>query len=672
MNDNQDYKNYLDLVREMNVHFYRYHVLDAPTISDAEYDLMVRRLRGLEKEHPEWVTVDSPSQRAGGEPLQKFQKSRHPGPILSLANVFSNDEIISWYDRILKLDSRVSNTGFVLEPKIDGLTVVLHYKRGHFFLGTTRGDGEIGEVITPNLRTVKSIPLRIPVNPTDAHVPENFVIRGEVFINKSDFIKLNKCLEENGERTYQNPRNTAAGSLRQLNSSLTAERPLTFLSYAIVSSSEEMPGTQISLLHTLRDIGFPVTNDYEFCTGINNLLDKLDRWSERRDSLPYEIDGVVIKVNDLALANSLGFVGKDPRGAIAYKFPARESSTTLRDVRLAVGRTGVITPNAVLEPVEIGGVVIKQATLHNFDFIREKDIRIGDRVLIKRAGEVIPYVLGPIVDARNGTEVPVALPTTCPSCGSAIRKYPGEIALYCINSGCKAQLVRNIEHFASKSGMDIAGLGPNIVEQLVEEGLVKDIADLYYLSSNQLLALEGFARRKTENILSAIDASRQQPFARLITALGIHGVGEVIARDLASRFQNLDGLMSADEYSLQNMDGIGPNIAQAVVNWFQTIENREVIARLKNAGIWPENQKEAYTGSSLAGMTFVVTGTLQNFTRELIKEFIIQNGGIPSDSISKKTNFLVVGENAGSKLEKAKSLGIQIISEDELIKMASG
>lgn len=672
MENDLQYQEYLTLVREMNAHFYRYHVLDDPTISDAEYDLMVQRLREMEKEHPDWVTADSPSQRAGGEPLQKFEKSRHPGPILSLSNAFSKDEIISWYNRILKLDARVGKTGFILEPKIDGLTVVLHYKRGELFLGTTRGDGEIGEVITPNLRTVKAIPLRIPVNSTDLHVPDDFVVRGEVFINKSEFVELNKYLAENGDKTYQNPRNTAAGSLRQLNSALTAARPLTFLSYAIVSSSEEMPGTQMDLLGTLRDIGFPVTSDYEFCAGISEIVEKLDQWQERRDALPYEIDGVVIKVNDLALADSLGYVGKDPRGAVAYKFPAREISTTLKGVRLAVGRTGVITPNAVLEPVEIGGVVIKQATLHNFDFIREKDIRIGDRVLIKRAGEVIPYVLGPIVNARVGTEVPVTLPRNCPSCGSAIRQYPGEVALYCVNSRCKAQLVRNIEHFVSKSAMDINGLGPNIVERLVEEGYIKGIADLYYLSSDQLLALEGFAKKKTENILSSIDASRQQPLDRLITALGIHGVGESIARDLAKRFVNLDGLMNADEYSLQHMDGIGPNIAQAVVNWFQTKENREVIARLKNAGIWPENQNGSPTGSSLAGITFVVTGILQNFSRESVKEFIIQNGGIPSNAISKKTNFLVVGENAGSKLEMAKGLGIKIISEDELIKMASG
>jgi len=662
---------YERLKREINFHNYRYHVLDSPLISDYEFDQMMARLREIEAAHPEWVTPDSPSQRSGGPPLERFNKVRHPRPILSLANAFTLEDVRAWYERLVRLDERVRRADYVVEPKIDGLTVVLHYHQGQFVLGATRGDGEVGEDITVNLRTVRALPLRIPVEVGAPHPPERLVVRGEAFITIKDFEELNRRLIEAGEKPYLNPRNTAAGSLRQLDPSLTASRPLTLLTYAIVDASGEVPGTQWETLQFLRELGFPVTKEAEYCANLDAVLEACSRWLEKRDTLPFEADGVVIKINDLRLQEALGVVGKDPRGMLAFKFPAREVSTILQDIEVSVGRTGVLTPTAVLEPVEIGGVIVKQATLHNFDYIAEKDIRIGDRVLVKRAGDVIPYVVGPIVEARTGKERIFEPPRICPACGQPVQHYEGEVAWYCVNAACPAQIIRNVEHFVSRSAMDITGLGIKIVEQLVNKGLVRDVADLYYLKKADLLTLEGFADKKAENILRAIEASRNRPLARLINALGIHGVGEVMAATLASVYPDLEALSRATAEELQQIEGIGPNIAQSIVDWFARPTNRKVLEKLKAAGVWPVERKETLTEQPLplSGLVFVVTGTLKRFSREEVKEFIQAHGGKVSESVSRNTNYLVVGENPGSKLERAKALNVPIISEEDLVAM---
>ncbi|MRR37501.1 NAD-dependent DNA ligase LigA, partial [bacterium] len=451
-------------------------------------------------------------------------------PILSLANAFGEQDARAWYERILKLDARLRKAKFVVEPKIDGLSVVLHYRDGVFIQGATRGDGEVGEDITSNLRTLRSIPLRIPVSgDAKLRVPRTLVVRGEAYIPIKEFEALNRKLEEAGEKTYLNPRNTAAGSLRQLDSALTASRPLTLLVYQVVHyEGGSIPASQWELLEYLKALGFPVTNVARRFDDFESAVKYAQSFDKKRDELPYEADGVVIKIDDLDMAAELGFVGKDPRGAIAFKFPAREVTTLLENIGVAVGRTGVLTPYAELQAVEIGGVIVESATLHNFDYIKEKDIRVGDRVLVKRAGEVIPYVIGPVVDARTGKERPYVPPTVCPACGQPVEHFEGEVAWYCVNAACPAQLVRNLEHFVSRGAMDIVGLGIKIVEQLIEAGLVRDVADLFTFKRGQLLELEGFAGKKADKLLTALEGGKGQGLSRLITALGIHGVGEVM------------------------------------------------------------------------------------------------------------------------------------------------
>ena len=667
--DSESLKNEFEaLKKEINFHNYRYHVLDAPLISDAEYDRMLVHYREIESLNPEWSTADSPTKRTGGRTLDRFVKVKHPAPILSLANAFNSDDLRAWYDRIVKLDERVAFSGFVLEPKIDGLTVVLHYDHGVFIKGATRGDGEVGEDITENLRTVKAVPLRIPVEQKGQHVPERLVVRGEAFIFVHDFDELNRKLEEAGEKTYLNPRNTAAGSLRQLDPVLTATRPLTLLTYAIVDSSDPLPPTQWETLQYLKSLGFPVSDLAEKVESIGAVIDRVPFWIERRDSIPFEVDGVVIKLDDLRTAAELGFVGKDPRGAIALKYPAREVTTILKDIGINVGRTGVLTPYAMFEPVEVGGVVVKQATLHNFEYIEEKDIRIGDRVLIKRAGDVIPYVIGPIKEARSGMERMFVPPAVCPSCGLATEHFAGEVAWFCVNAACPAQLVRNVEHFVSRSAMDIVGMGIKIVEQVVESGLVKDVADIYALKKDDLLTLEGFAGKKADNLLEAIETSRSQSLSRLINALGIRGVGEVMAAELARKFTDLDHLKEVNETKLKSIEGVGPNIAAAIVDWFSRTSNIQLIEKLKRYGVWPVGGQAALSPetSVLNGMTFVITGTLPTLSRDQAKGLIETYGGKVTDSVSKNTSYLVVGESAGSKLDKAKSLGVPLLDEGGL------
>jgi DNA ligase (NAD+) len=662
-----------ELRREVNFHNYRYHVLDDPVISDFEFDQLMQELHQIEEDHPEWITPDSPTQRTGSASADRFTKLPHPAPILSLGNAFSAEDVQAWYERIRKLDERVSISDFVVEPKLDGLTVVLHYSQGVFSQGATRGDGEIGEEITANLRTIRVLPLRIPVTSNGIEVPENLVVRGEVFINLDDFEQLNRRLEKAGEKRYLNPRNTAAGSLRQLNPSLTATRPLTLLTYDIVASDGIKVGTEEEKLNYLRDLGFPVVES-TYCQDIRSAINVGLEMVDKRHEFPYEADGAVIKINDVDLALELGVVGKDPRGAIAFKFPAQELTTMLRDIGINVGRTGVLTPYAILEPVEISGVVVRQATLHNFDYIAEKDIRPGDRVLVKRAGDVIPYVIGPVVDLRTGEEKPYTPPEECPVCGQLVENFQDEVAWYCVNAACPAQLIRNIEHFVSRGAMDIVGLGIRIVEQLVEENLLADVADLYKLKKEDLLQLEGFADKKADNLLSAIDESKRQPLQRLISALGIRGIGEVGAAELARKFKSLDDLAEVSMEELEQIEGFGPNTAHAIVDWFTTPTNQKVLKKLKSRGVWPITEDEGRDlglDLTFSGLTFVITGTLPNLTRQEAKKIIESHGGKVTGSVSQKTSYLVLGDNPGSKADKARNLGVPILNELKLRQLAN-
>ena len=659
------------LKEEIRQHNYRYYVLDSPIISDAEFDRLLRELKDLEEQYPEYKSPDSPTQRVGGEPAEGFQRVPHPRPILSLGNAFDADDVRAWYERILKLDSRVQHAAFTVEPKLDGLTVVLHYQDGVFTLGATRGDGETGEDITVNLRTVRSLPLRIPVADYKGNIPGNLIVRGEAIILLSDFEKLNQRLAAAGERTYVNPRNTVSGALRQLDSSLTAKRPISLRCYAIVEVDGAVANTQSGALELLGKLGFPVVEYVSLCNSIEETISAAEDMVQIRESMPYEADGVVIKIDDLQLSESLGVVGKDPRGAIAFKFPAQIVTTQLENIGINVGRTGVITPFAMLEPVEVGGVTVRQATLHNFDYIEEKDIRIGDRVLLKRAGDVIPYVIGTVLDARSGNEVPYSIPKRCPSCGAPLERVEGEVGVYCVNAACPEQLIRNVEHFVSRSAMDIEGMGIKVAALLVEKGFIKDVADLYTLDRNALLKLEGFGEKRVDNLLESVEESKNQSLARLINALGIRGVGEVVAVDLARRYKNLDALSQARIEALEGVEGIGPNIATAIFDWMQAPSNQILLEKFKRENVWPqEAESDDDAGPKIFdGLTFVLTGTLQTMTRQDAKTLIEDHGGKVSSSVSKRTSYVVVGDSPGSKLQKAESLDVPILDEDGLLRL---
>ncbi len=662
-----------ELRQQIQFHNHRYHVIASPLISDSEYDRLMRELQELEAAHPELVTPNSPTRRVGGEPAERFVKVRHPASILSLSNAFNVEEVRAWHERIARLDDRVRRAQLVVEPKLDGLTVVLHYRQGVFELGATRGDGEVGEDITANLRTLRSLPLRVPIDPELGPAPRRLVVRGEALIFKQAFLDLNARQAAAGEKTYVNARNTASGALRQLDPGLTATRPISLACYSILEIEGAPPKTQWETLRYLRALGFPTADGASLCADLDQALAVCQAAAEHRDSFPFEADGMVIKIDDLALARDLGVVGKDPRGAVAFKFPAQEVTTVLQDIGVNVGRTGVITPYAILEPVEVGGVTVRQATLHNFDFIRERDIRVGDRVMIKRAGEVIPYVMGALPEARRGGEKPYRLPARCPSCSEKLEQVPGEVAVYCVNASCPAQLVRNLEHFASRGAMDIEGLGIKVAELLVQTGLVKDVADVYTLTAESLAALEGFAEKRAENLVAAIEASRSRPLATLLTALGIRGVGETMAADLAAAFGDLDALSRAGAEDLEGVPGVGPNTSAAVLDWFERASNRKLLQKLRRAGVWPraESRTGPKVAQTLAGLTFVVTGTLAGLTRDEAKALILARGGKVSSSVSSKTSYLVVGESPGSKLDEARKHGVPQLDEAGLRALAA-
>ncbi len=655
------------LRKELAYHAYRYYVLDNPVISDGEYDALMDELRALEAQFPELIAPDSPTQRVGGAPAEGFVKVTHPAPILSLDKATQREELLAWEARISKLlPPDTPPLSYVLEPKLDGLTVVLHYERGQFVLGATRGDGQVGEDVTANLRTVKSLPLRIPALPDGPTPPERLVVRGEVLMWIADFEALNQRLSAAGEEVFANPRNAAAGSLRQLDPRITAQRPLRLYCYQIVDASGPLPETQWETLQYLRALGFPVPDEVQYLSSIEAVADACEAFVAKRDQLPYEADGLVVKVNHLPTQAALGVVGGRPRGAIAYKFPPREATTTLRDVVFSVGRTGVITPTAVLEPVSLGGVTVSHASLHNFDFIRERDIRRGDRVVVRRAGDVIPYVVGPIVALRTGTETPIAPPEVCPVCGEAVSHVGDEVSYQCTNIACPAQRTQRLLYFAAL--LDIEGLGERTAEQLVARGWIADPADLYFLTREQLLSLEGFAEKKATALLEAIAASKTRPLPRVLAALGIRRVGTTVAQVLLEHFNSIEELSQADEARLASIEGIGPFTAQSVVEWFAHEHNRRFVEKLRKAGVQLGRAPQPVAGGDrpLAGLTFVITGTLSQ-PREAFAARLEALGAKVAGSVSAKTSYLIVGADpGGTKFTRAQQLGIPMLSEEAL------
>lgn len=659
-----------ELRRVLNEHIYRYHVLNAPIITDSEYDALFEELKRLEAEHPELITPDSPTQRVGSDLQEDLPKVRHPAPILSLGNVFSPEEIRAWRERIGRLLPENTRLAYVVEPKFDGLTVVLTYEDGVLVQGATRGNGELGDDITGNVRTVRTIPLRIPVSGNGPAIPHRLVIRGEVLFHKKDFAELNRRMVAEGLPPFVNARNTAAGAIKQKDTRITAQRPLTAYCYGIVAADGLVPATQWETLHYLRDLGFLTAHDViQHFDNLDDVIAFVQAFEARRHDLPYEIDGLVIKIDDLATYHDLGVVGKDPRGAVAYKFPAEEATTRLLDVAANVGRTGVLTPTAILEPVFVSGVTVRQASLHNYDLTAQKDIRIGDRVIVKRSGEVIPYVVGPILAARTGEERPITPPATCPACGSPVARDEGEVAYYCTNAACPERIARNIEYFVSREAMDIEGLGERGVRQLLEQGLIHDEADLFTLTVDDLLQLEGFADKKARNLLNSIQTAKQRPLARLIAALGIRGVGSTVAELLAQHFLSIDRLAAASSEELQSLEGLGPHTAKAIVEWFANPRNRTLIEKLRRAGVRLEETAapQPRLSDRLAGLTFVLTGTLPTLKRNEAAALIEQHGGKVVGSVSKKTSYVVVGEEPGSKLTKAQELGVPLLDEAGLL-----
>lgn len=674
-----------ELREQIRAHNYRYYVLNAPTVSDAEYDALLAELQKLERSHPELVTADSPTQRVGAEPADAFTKVEHPTPILSLDKASDAEQIWSWWERVSKeLPPDAVDPAWVVEPKLDGLTVVLHYEDGLFVQGATRGDGYIGEDVTTNLRTVPTLPLHIPVSRDPdvtgrsergstlprITVPGRLVVRGEALMLIEDFERLNQREVAAGRKPFANPRNAAAGSLRQLDPGITADRPLTVLVYAIVDADGAVPNTQWESLAYLGQLGFAVSDPVARFESLKNLVVYCQSWIERRDTMPYEVDGLVIKVDDLATREAMGEVGRAPRGAVAFKFPGREATTKLLDIGVNVGRTGALVPYAVLEPVGVGGVTIRKATLHNFEDLQRKDIRIGDRVIVRRAGDVIPYVVGPVVEARTGQEEIFQTPKVCPSCGEPVVSQADEIAVNCVNVDCPEQRVQRISHFIAV--MDIEGIGERTAELLVDRGLIRNAADLYDLRREDLLALEGFAERSTDNLLAAIEAAKDRPLAQVISALGIQGVGGVVARTLSHHYDTVRDLGQATVEELETIEGIGPHTAQAVVTWFNQPHNCAFVEKLKVAGVNLEGEQTApRTAGPLANLTFVITGTLSQPRRE-ITALIEKRGGKVTSSVSRNTDFLVVGDSPGrTKVNQAHKLGTAVIDEVQLREMVS-
>ena len=641
---------------------HKYYVLDSPDISDAEYDAMFNELRALEAEYPEIVTSDSPTQRVGAAPADAFAPYTHAKPMLSLANAFDDEELRAFDARVQKLAGKA--VAYNCELKIDGLAMVARYRDGAFERGATRGDGLVGEDVSANLRTVRSLPLSL----RQRDVPALMEVRGEVFLRRSDFNKLNEARAREGLALFANPRNAASGGVRQLDPHETAKRRLSFTAYAFGEVEGELPvRTQHHLLEYLSSVGFPVDKNTRRCPTIDDVIAFCKDWEERRESIDYEIDGVVVKVDDLAMQERLGAAGRDPRWAIAFKFRAAEAQTKLLGIEVNVGRTGSINPFAVLEPVQIGGVVVSRATLSNQDVIDRKDIRVGDIVVVRRAGDVIPEIVGPVLEKRVGHPRRYKLPTTCPECGSPVERLEGEAVAYCTNAACPAQLRERVRHWCSRGAMDIERIGDTLAAQLVDLGLVHDVSEIYRLDEDRMAQVPRMGAKSIGNVLEQIEKSKSRGLARVLVGLSIRYVGSQNATALASEFGSIDEIEKADVARLQEVEGVGERIAESVHFFFSQKTNRAIAEGLRKAGVMLTAPKRAKAAAGkLAGKTFVLTGTLPTLTRDQATELIVAAGGKVTGSVSKNTDYVVAGSEAGSKLDKAEKLGITILDEDGL------
>ncbi|EKY4025836.1 NAD-dependent DNA ligase LigA [Listeria innocua] len=658
-----DKKRYEELINILDQYSYDYYVIDNPTVEDAEYDQKMQELLKIEEAHPEWVTPESPSKRVGGEVLEGFKKVEHDTPMLSLANAFNRDDLAD-FDRRIR-DKVGDDISYMCELKIDGLAVSLQYENGKYKQGATRGDGTVGEDITANLRTIRSIPMKLK----KAYSIE---VRGEAFMPKRSFQKLNEIREEEGQMLFANPRNAAAGSLRQLDTKIAASRNLDIFLYAVADFGEMGVETHSAGLDMLETLGLKVNKERRLCSNLEEVYAYIDEWTEKRAGLAYDIDGIVLKLNNLEQQRQMGTTVKSPRWSIAYKFPAEEVPTKLLDIELNVGRTGVITPTAMLEPVRVAGTTVSRASLHNEDLITEKDIRIGDTVLIKKAGDIIPEVIKSITEERNGSEKPFHMPKNCPTCDSELVRLEEEVALRCINPKCPAQIKEGLIHFVSRNAMNIDGLGEKVIIQLFSMHLIKDVADLFFLSKEKLLELERMGEKSVTNLLASIEASKQNSLEKLLFGLGIRHVGAKAAKSLAVHFETMDNLKIADKETLTSINDIGEKMADSIVTYFANEEVHDLLEELKRAGV-----NMTYTGPKLenmseeelvfAGKTVVLTGKLEKLTRNDAKALIESLGGNVSGSVSKKTDVVVAGSDAGSKLAKAEELAIPIWSEEDLI-----
>jgi len=651
-------------------HEYLYYVLDRPAISDLDFDKLMRQLKDLEAEHPELVTPDSPTQRVGGKPREGFVKVPHSSPMLSLDNTYNEDELRGWERRVHELSGR-SDVDYVCELKLDGMSLALVYEDGRLARGVTRGDGSVGEDVTLNVRTVRSVPLSIAKERLKkAGIAPDFEVRGELLMPTAFFKKLNEERERNGLATFANPRNFTAGTVRQLDASITAERRLDYFAYMLLQDGRTYFDRHANTLDALEAAGFKVNPNRKLVHSIDQVWSFIQQWEGKRDSLPYEIDGIVVKVDRIALQDELGFTGKAPRWAIAYKYAARAGITKLEDIRVQVGRTGKLTPVAMLAPVSIGGTTVRNATLHNMDEIERLGVKIGDWVQVERGGDVIPKVAKVIEDKDHprGTR-DFEMPEKCPVCGTKVVRTEGEVDYRCVNANCPAKLLGTILHFASRGVMNIDGMGESLVNQLIERGLVKNVADIYDLSKKDLLSLERFADKSAQNILDEVENSKKLPLERVIYGLGIRMVGERTAQFLAEQFGSMEAMESAGVEELQAVNEVGPRIAESIAEFFSIAANRKLVERLRAAGLTMRGQKRR-RGTQLAGKTFVLTGTLAKYTRDEAKKLIEDAGGKVTGSVSKKTDYVVAGTDAGSKLDKAKELGVAVIDEKGMEELA--
>jgi DNA ligase (NAD+) len=652
---------------EIRYHEHRYYVLDDPEISDFEFDKLLQRLRDLELKHPELVTPDSPTQRVGGQPADEFPKVRHPAPMLSLDNTYSVDDLKDFDRRVRELAGRAT-VEYVAELKLDGLSMALTYQDGRLVHGVTRGDGETGEDVTTNVKTIRSVPLRLePKKLEMIGNPARFEVRGEVIMTHQAFEQMNAQREAAGEPKFANPRNAAAGTMRQLDPRIVAERKLDMFVYYLQVKGTEPLAEQAQALRTLVELGFKVNPNWQLCRTMEDLLTYIQQWEAKRDALGYEIDGIVIKVNNTGLWQELGTTARSPRWAVAYKYPARQATTRVNGIRAQVGRTGTLTPVADLEPVDVRGVTVSHATLHNMDEITRLGVKVGDTVLIQRAGEVIPQVVKVVKAAPDGREF--VMPQKCPVCGGEVHRAEGEVAFRCVNTACPAKLKESLLYFAGRRAMNIDGLGEALVDQLVDKGLVHDVADLYGLSHPQLAELERMGDKSAQNLMDEIENSKKAELGRVIFALGIRFVGERTGQLLADHFASLDKLANASEEELVEAEEVGPRVAEAIQEFFHEKRNRAVIEKLHQAGLQFEQKRARKAEGKLAGKQFVLTGTLPNYSRDVAKQMIEEAGGRVTGSVSKKTDYVVVGADAGSKLEKARALGVKTVEEAELLKL---